>query len=261
MEVLTVAFLWKACVTAIVIIAVTACAERAGSTLAALLMGMPLSIGPALALIAYSHGSEFVVAAANYSLAGVVGVVLFIVAYVRSAPRLGLWIGLLISYCTWLVSALVLGSFHLNFTAALVLAVAALIAGRWLIPRAVPTTPRRVPTPVFYVLIRGVLAGVIVSTVVTFAPLLGPQLAGFFATVPVILGSVAWMLATLVGPNAAIATLSHSDRGLPSFLIFCAIVAVAAEPLSAAVALTIGVAVSVIVSATLASLAQRQARR
>ena len=62
-------FVWKAGVTATAVILVTLTAERVGTTFAAILMGLPLSIGPALALLAISHGDAFLADGANHAVA------------------------------------------------------------------------------------------------------------------------------------------------------------------------------------------------
>ena len=253
---------WKAGLTAATIILVTALAERAGATLAAILLGMPLSIGPALALLAFSHGNDFVAASANHALSSVFGVVLFIIAYVHAAKHCGLWGCVLAGYAAWLISALGLSQIDLNFWGGLGCAASGLLLGQLLIPRlqkpARSSTPNNRPTPIRFLLVRGSLAGVVVASVVTLAPLLGPALAGYFASIPVILGSTAWMLASVANKQLATATLSHADRGLLSFLAFCATVAYLTGPLSAYAALAVGLGVSIVVSLGLVMRMMRQ---
>ena len=250
--VLLAGMIWKAGLTAFTIILVTVLAERAGKTLAAILMGMPLSIGPALALLAFSHGHEFVARSANHALSSVLGVVLFIIAYVHAAKLYGLWVCVLAGYTAWFASALVLSHVDLSFWGALGCATAGLLTGQLLIPRMeIPlrdATQAAGPTPIRFLIVRGSLAGLVVASVVTLAPLLGPALAGYFASVPVILGTAAWMLTSVANNQFAAATLSHADRGLLSFLAFCATVACLTGALPAYAAIATGIGVSVVVS-------------
>jgi len=133
--VLLTGMMWKAGLTAFTVILVTALAERARKTLAAILMGMPLSIGPALTLLAISHGHQFVAQSANHALSSVLGVVLFIIAYVHAAKRHGLWVCMVAGYTAWLASALMLSHIDLNFWGALGCAAGGLLLGQLLIPR------------------------------------------------------------------------------------------------------------------------------
>ena len=251
------ALFWKALVTAAVIIIVATIAERAGPVLAAILMGLPMSIGPTLALLTITHGEAFVVESTRHALASVFGVMAFLVGYVRTARRTGLWGSLAAGFAAWLTAALIIGQFPLTIWAALAIALSGFALTHLTLPRHPPPTPRYKRHPWRYLLARRNFAGLVVAIVVTAGRLLGPALAGFFASLPVIFGSAAWMLATLGNNNLAAATLSHADRGMWSFVAFCFVVATLASYVSIWLALTGGVLVSILVSVILVSRVRR----
>ncbi len=251
------ALTWKAAVTATVIIAVALLAERASTILAAVLMGLPISIGPALALLAVTHGEAFVAESARYALASVFGVLAFLVAYVRAARFAGLWGCLGAGYAAWLCAALIIGNLPLSVPGAFGIALAGFALTRIGLPRHPPPLVSGEPHHWGFIVVRGVLAGLVVASVVTAGRALGPSLAGFFASFPVTFGAAAWMLATVASNELAAATLSHADRGLVSFMSFCVCVTVLAPLLSIWIALGIGAVVSVLISVALVMRLQR----
>ena len=239
---------WKAAITAAVVIGVALLAERANAVLAAVLMGLPISIGPALALLATTHGEPFVIESARYALASVFGVLAFLVTYVHAARFTGLWGCLIAGYSAWLSATLAVGHLSLSIPGALGIAVAGLLLTRLTMPRQAPPALSSDPHPLRFIIVRGVLAGLAVATVVTAGRALGPALAGLFASFPVIFGTAAWMLATLGNNDLATATLSHADRGMASFISFCFCFAVLAPVVSVWPALGISLLISVLVS-------------
>ncbi|MEM7253411.1 MAG: hypothetical protein AAF493_18510, partial [Pseudomonadota bacterium] len=230
---LVLSILWKALATAIVIIAVGRIAERAGPWFAAILVGFPASIGPGMVLLSLEHESVFISEAALHSLSTTTPVLGFLLAYVLLSRVGGLWLCLVGGYLVWLPVALALGRLSLSLPLVLVmLAVSFFVVGR-LMPRRHPLTHEQSPTRGWrFLIVRGVAAGLVVGSVVSLAPVLGPRFAGIFVSFPVVLATAAWMLTKAGGHALAVATLSQADRGLGSFVAFCLVVHLLAGPLS-----------------------------
>ena len=257
---LLAAMAWKCAITAMVVIAVGRIAERAGPLLAALLMGFPVGAAPALALMALTQDEAFISHAALYGAANSLGAMFFLVGYVNGARWLGLWGCVTVGYLGWAVTTSVLGAMELDLSLTIPLLVVGFVVVRVLLPRldlgSVPRGQGSWP----YLIVRGLLAGLVVSAVVTGARVLGPSLTGLFASFPVVFASAAWLLNSLGGNRLAAATLSVSDRGMGSYVGFCLTVHLLCGPMPAFVAITAGLAVSVVVSLAIVYLVPNVAR-
>ncbi|MCH9673798.1 MAG: hypothetical protein K0U93_20325 [Gammaproteobacteria bacterium] len=259
---LVLSFLWKAVVTAGVIIAISRVAQSVGPWLAAILVGFPMSIGPGMVLLSLEHDREFISQGALYSLATTTPVLCFLLAYVHLSRVTHIWYCLLGAYAAWLVLALGLTYFALSLVPTLVV----ILIAFWLTDRLMPRLPLDRAPPASgrgwtFMIVRGVAAGLLVSTVVLFAHLLGPRLSGVLVGFPVVVASAAWMLASTGGERLAAATLSYADRGLASFVVFCLSVHLLAGPLSAFAATMSGLALSVAASAATVAITVLYGRR
>ena len=249
-----VALLWKGTVTAAVIVAVARLAERLGPFLASIFMGLPVSIGPAMVLLALAQDDAFIARSALYGFANTATTLMFLVGYVALARRAGMWACLGGAYAVWLAGALLLGALPLTLGWALAIVAAGFLAAQLLMPRSAPGPVRARIAPWRYILLRGALGGLVVGTVVSLADLLGPVLSGLFVGFPVVFASAAWMLNAIRDNRFAAAVLSNADRGMVSYAAFCLTVHALSGPLPALGAIGAGFAVSAVVSAGVALL-------
>lgn len=246
---LLLAIAWKASVAAAIVIAVSFAAVRVGPWGAAILVGFPISIGPGMVLLSLSHDRAFIAQTTLYSLATAVPVLAFLLVYVWLARKSRFWLCLLGAYLVWLTMALGLSTLTLTlpWTALSLLVGFAITA--WCMPRSsLGPTGRGARSDWRFVLVRGVAAGLVVGTVVGCANLLGPRLSGVLVSFPVVLASAAWMLTMMGGERLAVATLSHADRGMGSFVAFCLAVHLLSGPLPAMTATIAALGISALIS-------------
>jgi hypothetical protein len=213
----------KIVVTPLLMLLVSLAARRWGSLVGGLLSGLPLTSAPIAIYLVAEQGPAFTARVAAGGLGGVAAGLLSYLAYVVASARAGpVLAGLAALVAFGLTSAgfLVLGM-PLVATAAsfaAILALAAVTAG----PRkpARPRTRSAIGLPV-----RCATAVALVLLVTGSAPLLGPEISGVLAPLPVI----AWPLALFAqiegGRDDALAVLRGNALGGSGLLTFYLVVA------------------------------------
>lgn len=252
MSALLTAFLWKAGVTALVIISVARLAERLGPFLAGIFMGLPISVAPAMALLAMDQSDGFVSEAALYSFGNTASNLAFLLAYVCAARWSGLWISLAVAYAVWAVAALSLSKLPLTLPIAFGIVVTALVLTRIFMPRHDRPLAVKSRASWRFLLLRGVLGGTVIGVIVTAANVLGENLSGVMVSIPVLFATAAWMLNSMRDNRLAAATLSITDIGMVSYASFCLTAHLLSGPLPSLAAIAIGIAVSIVVSGCVA---------
>jgi hypothetical protein len=196
--------------------------RRWGHALGGRLIGLPLTTGPFLILIALTRGTEATAVAARGVVAGQVSVVVFCIAYTHLAQRRPPWQAL---SGTWAISAgsvvlvsLIPGAWP---ETAVVIAVVAIGLASW--PAGdgrhpEPLEPRRWETPV-----RVVVSGTLVAVLTGAARIVGPYVAGLLATTPVILSVLAPATQRSAGPTATAAMLRGTLGTMPGTVLFATV--------------------------------------
>lgn len=197
--------------------------RRLGPAAGGRLIGLPLTTGPFLVVVALTEGAVLAASAARGVVAGQISVVVFCATYARLAGRrrpaaaLGtaLAAGLLaaalltVVSATWLVAAVVLGAVALALlawpAASPVSAVAA--APRW-------ETPMRM----------GVSGG-LVAALSAASGVVGPQVAGVLSSTPVILSVMTPSTHRQAGAPAAVALTRGVVASMPASVLFSAVLA------------------------------------
>ena len=98
----------KMALTAGLVVAAAAIAERAGPLLGALVATLPISAGPAYVFVSLDHGPAFVAASALASLVMNAATTLLALTYVLLAQRRGRRVRLTAALGVWLASAILL---------------------------------------------------------------------------------------------------------------------------------------------------------
>jgi hypothetical protein len=235
-------------------------AQRWGERSGGVVSAFPAIAGPFLLLVAYRHGAAFAASAANGTLAGLLALSGFVVAYVRTARRHGWRTSLTVG---WLVAAALTGLVGLLAPGpplGLLIAAGSLVAAHRLTPRAAPpdhpTTGRRA------VLISMALAATLVLTLALAAGALGSQLGGALAGLPVIAAVLAVGAHRENGAESSSAVLDGMLHGMAGFVVFCEIVAASAVPLGVAPAFALATAAALALqSALIRAGRQRRAGR
>lgn len=211
---------------ALTILLATAVQRRFGHRLGGRFVGLPLTSGPFLLVLALADGRREAALAAHGTLVGQLGVVAFCVAYAglarRSAPP------------RTALGAAVLAALAVDAAALLAapvwLSLAAVLAGAGVALRFWPAAGEiaaDVLSPRWEAPVRVVATVAVVGALTTAAPLLGGRLAGVLACLPVLLSIMTPTTHRRYGRGAAASLLRGTVASVPATAVFVAVLAVA----------------------------------
>lgn len=212
----------KIAIAPLLILACTLAARRWGAAFGGWMLGLPLTSGPVSVLLFLERGPNFARSAASGTLLGLVAGAVFCVCYVLLAGRHPWWRALPIAAAATIVTAALLMGIHPGFawSAAIALGVLTVLAMTMRAPGREPSHrgPGRRD-----LLVRIALASSIVYLVSTSASLLGPQVAGLLAPLPLLSGIMATSVHRTSGRAVADTllrgTLMGSWGGVTFFLV------------------------------------------
>jgi len=244
------AILWKTLATAAVIVAAGRLARRLGPVLTSVLITLPFNAGPGFLFIALEQPPPFLTEGALIAFA-VTGVILiYCTAWVHAARRLGFVATSLAAVAIWLAGVLLLNALPTTWPVAagtvILGAIAALLLRRRDIPR--PAAPPAAAGWRF-VIARGLAAGIVVASVATASPWLGPHWSGILLAFPTTLLASTWMLWGHYGRDFTAATLNAAQPSLVVYASFCVALHWLAGPLASVAAVVTAFALSGVVAA------------
>jgi len=209
--------------------------ERAGGAVSA----FPAIVGPVLLIVALAHGAHFAARAANATLLGLVSLAAFAVVYARLAGRHGWGASLLGGWACAALAALTTGLLAGGSRppAGLLIAGATLALAHRALPVAPaapidagapagpidagrPRRPGRGNLP-----LRMASAALLVAVLSAAAGALGAVAGGMLSALPVLACVLAVFTHRDQGPGAATLLLRGMLAGMPSFVIFCQLIA------------------------------------
>lgn len=177
-------FVLKLLLTPLLIAAATIAARRWGPVAGGWLAGLPLTSGPVSVFLALEQGPQFAAQAAHGTLLGLIAVVVFCVAYARSAGAMT-WPGsAALGLATYLVVALILSLPSPGLVAAAVVTLVTIGVALRVVPDQPGVlsggTSARWDLP-----IRMIVGGIIVLALTGVAQRLGPTWSGLLSPFPV----------------------------------------------------------------------------
>lgn len=231
------ALLVKVAATAGVVVLACAIAERAGPFLGGLITTLPISAGPAYVLLALHVDDRFIAESAVGSLVANAATGLFLMVYMRLAPRRSLPLSLGAALAAWLLLAL-LGR-AVAWTAVSATALNLVVYGICLLSAPPLDAAARIDTaPRWYDLpLRALLVGLLVGTVVTASRAIGATATGLVALFPMVFTSLTAILHPRIGGAATTAVLASAARAMPGFGLGILVLHLAAVPLGRAAAI------------------------
>jgi hypothetical protein len=236
--------------------------ERASPFIGGIVLALPIVTAPAYVFIILHQQSDFVAQAALGSLATVGSVLLFLVAAIALVGRLPMPAVLVGALGAWFVTGLIIRALPAALTVSLaVAAVAGMIA--WWSGRRVPMTApaARGRSPFYEIALRGSAAGLLVAVVSGLAHLLGPTVAGIFASFPVALMTVCWFLPRRLESGGIRAALRAAQIGMASHIPFFTALAVLGPRIGIWPAFALGLVGSLGIAVALALLRRRHLRK
>lgn len=234
--------------------------KRWGPSVAGLLAGMPVVVGPILFLIALERGAPFAAAAATSALCAVFASVAFSLAYAWSCRRHGWPLALTAALGAWLAAAALLGKLPFSPFTALALALLTLGICPSLFP---PPGPAGLAAPVSRagLLMRMLFGAALTVAVTTLSASIGSTWSGLLAVFPV-LGIVLSVFShRAAGPDFVVALLTSMAAGLFSFVAFCFTLAVLLPQSTIAIAFPMAILATAITQWAVKAYRERRARQ
>ena len=184
--------------------------RRWGSAVSGWIVGMPITSGPIVFILALSHDAAFAANAALGVLSGGLSLVAYALTYAWLATRFRWPIALTGSLLVFVTSTTLLQNFTFPLITAFIVVCAAILIGLRLMPNdaateADETKPGRWDIP------ARILVGTSLILLITgIAPFTGPRLAGLLTTIPLYVTILGIFAQRHQGPAAA----AHVFRGL-----------------------------------------------
>ncbi len=259
---LVLEFSIKAGATALLLLAATLLARRAGAFLTAVIVTLPLNAGPGFLFVALEASGDFVAASALVSFAATLAVFAFTAGFAHASVRVrSFWTAWAAGSFTWsLVAVPILNVAWQPLTAFLAVAIgygiAHLLRCRAFDDPVSDVAPKRTDERLMLV-VRSVIGGSAVALTAVLADWLGPALTGLAFGYPVALSATGWMLARAYSVPFAGATLSNARTGILSYATFCFSLGLLATAMSPLLAWTLALAASVVAGALLALVPRR----
>jgi len=212
-------FLLKLLLVPSLIALVTLAGRRWGPLVAGWLSAFPIVAGPILLAIALEQGAAFAAVAAANTLMAVLAILVFSIAYARSARR-GMPRAMLAALLAYGLAVVLLQAVTLPLWAGFIAVLAGLLVAPTLFgpaPQASPATGKPAND-----LPWRMLAGAVLALSVTYAAsALGPRLSGLFAMFPVMSTVLVGFSHRANGPGFAVALLRGMIKGYVAFAVFC----------------------------------------
>jgi hypothetical protein len=235
----------KMAITAAFVLAATITAERAGPLVGGLVATLPIGAGPVYVFLALDHDAHFIAQSAVASLAVNAVNVIFAVVYCVLAQKRSLTVSLGATYVVWIVLTAIVTANHWSLGPALLMNVAAIAVGMWVVwPFRHTRISRQQPRWYDYAL-RALMVAVLAGIVVTFSFRIGSYGSGTLAVFPVVLTSIIVILHRRAGGKPTAAVLANAPLGLLGFGIACMVLHLTAEPLGVVAGLSLALATSI----------------
>ncbi len=207
-----------------ILIGLVSLAERKwGNRISGLLVGMPLTSGPVLLILAVDHGSTFASRAAVGCLLGQFALAAFTVTYARVARSLRWVAALSVGVVVYLSVAAALLKLPMKDGVVFVLVCVVLAAALVAFPRTSAAAGRPVAMANRELVARMAVAAGIVVLLTTAAKMLGPEVAGLLAPFPVYTGILA-VFNHVRSADSAISVMRGVTTGAFGATAFCGVV-------------------------------------
>jgi hypothetical protein len=226
--------------------AATLAARRWGDRAGGLVSSFPAIVGPLLLVTALGHSAHFTAQAANGVVLGLVALAGFAAAYGLAAVRAGWGPSLLAGWVAAALLALAAGRSGAGPGTGFTLAVAALLASLWVLPR-VESAPR--PPARQLVFVRMVATGALVVVLAAAATRFGAVAGGILAALPALASVLAVSTHRRQGRGAVLDLLRGMVAGMAGFVAFCEVVALLIERTSIAATFTAATLAALVVQA------------
>lgn len=263
MEDIWVPLLIRMVVTAAVVIAATAMAERVSPFYASLIGAFPTSAGPAYVMLALKESDAFVAASAVASMASMIAIAPFVSVIVWLAPRSTVYVTAGGGILTWAAFALPISQIPWTPLTALAVNLVVYPLCFWLTRNLgkVPFTRTRKPAKWFELPLRAFVVGLFVAAVVTASNLLGPVATGLGAVFPIVFLSLTVILHIRMGGAATAATMHSALRVVSGMVLALMVLYYGVVWFGEAAGLSLSLLASILWALAMVALNRRTMRR
>lgn len=218
----------------------TLLARRFGPSVAGWLVGFPFTSGPVSLFLTLEQGTAFAASAAVGSTASVVGQAGFALAYVASR-RLGWLAATFVGTLAFASVGLVLSALDPPALVLGLLAASVLVVALQVMPAGQSAAGAVASPPRWDLASRAIVATVLVVTLTSLAPLVGPLVSGLASGFPVYATVLTVFAHRASGPEAAANVMRGLVAGLFGFASFFVVVWLALESLGPALGFVLAV--------------------
>jgi hypothetical protein len=251
------ALVLKVALSPLLILAATLAGRRWGEAVGGWFVGLPLTSGPVVLLLALDHGPGFAVAGAEGALAGTAAEAGFCLAY-AAALRRGWPTAMAVASFAFALCGGLIRALAPPLLALLPVAVLSLAAVLARLSRSA-VTPARISAPPRWDLpVRMLTAAVLVLGLTTAAPVVGPGTAGVLATYPVFAAVLTVFAHRTQGEAAARSVLRGVLTGLFAFAGFFFVLATILPILGIATGFSAAAIAALLIQAGSLALMQRR---
>ena len=236
----TILFL-KLILTPTLIAGATLLGRRFGPQFAGWLVGFPFTSAPVSVFLSVEQGAAFAASAALGSVASVIAQTAFALTYALSA-RAGWPAGLLSGSIAFAATGLLLRALDLPLVAVVPLSATLLLGALRLMPARTTAAARAVAPPRWDLPSRATVATILVVTLTSVAPLLGPFASGIVSGFPLYATVLAVFAHRSSGTQQAADVMRGLLTGLFGFAAFFAVVAIGLVPLGPILAFALATA-------------------
>lgn len=208
----------KMAIAATIVVMTSVIAERSRPFIAAMIVTLPVSAGPALAFLAMEHDDVFMRATLLGAMVTNLMTPLYCLAYVWVAQKRGTLVSLAAAFAAWGAAGLLFREVNWTLPLALVATLAVYAA-------VIPATKRFVsnalvaapPRAWFEIPLRALAVACLVAAVTSLSWSMGPYFSGTLAALPLVLTSLIAILQPRIGGPQTAALISNSIMGLFGF--------------------------------------------
>lgn len=217
-------FALKLLLSPMLIGAVSLAGRRWGPSVSGWLVGLPLTSGPVIFLLALNQGTTFAARASQGTLLGLISVASFCLAYSWCSFRLN-WLGsLLLGWCAFFLAT----AFLLHVSAPLLLTFTVVVAFTVLVLALFPRSRKQshaMGAPPWETPLRMVMAATFVLLITGISGVIGPQLSGLLTPFPMFASILGAFTHRFQGAEAARQSLYGVVIGSFTSVIFLLVVA------------------------------------
>ena len=218
--VLDPSFAVKLAATAGLVIIATLIAEKVGAFIGAMIAALPLSAGPAYLFISMEHDSTFVAQSALTGLGINTMITPFLLISSILVRRFEIWVGLGSGFALWLIVSSGILKAALNVEAAIGLNLVAFpVCLYFSRPYLGCGTASNIKGGLMDIVLRALAVVSVAATVIIAGRLIGPEMAGFVAVIPIVWMSMAVVLYARASRHATSAAMANGIGGMFGFCL------------------------------------------